>query len=90
VAPPWDTPRLTTTKEKEPLMKLDTKKRKKATRGFEKVYGREKFIFFLFKKHRIGFDPITITRKQNTPLNVNTIMRRLICRLLSRTMARRN
>jgi len=34
-------------------------------------------IFVLFKKHRIGFDPITITRKQNTPLNVNTIMRRL-------------
>ena len=38
-------------------MKLDTKKRKKATRGFEKVYGREKFIFVLFKKHRIGFVP---------------------------------
>jgi 2-polyprenyl-3-methyl-5-hydroxy-6-metoxy-1,4-benzoquinol methylase len=36
-------------KEKEPQMRLDTKKRKKATRGFEKVYGREKLIDQMFQ-----------------------------------------
>ena len=40
-------------------MRLDTKKRKKATRGFEKVYGREKLIdqmFQVFCKGKQGLD----------------------------------
>jgi hypothetical protein len=57
VASPWDTPRSTTTKEKEPLMRLDTKKRKKATRGFKKVYEKEKsmtlLVYQVFEKRSI-------------------------------------
>lgn len=40
-------------------MRVDTKKRKKATRGFEKVYGREKLIdqmFQIFCKGKQGLD----------------------------------
>lgn len=46
-------------KRKEPLMRLDTKKRKKATKGFEKVHGREKLIdqmFQIFCKGKQGLD----------------------------------
>jgi hypothetical protein len=58
VAPPWNNSR-SITKGKEPLMRLDTKKRKKATRGFESVYGREKLIdqmFQIFCKGKHGLD----------------------------------
>jgi len=40
-------------------MRLDTKKRKKATKGFEKVHGREKLIdqmFQIFCKGKQGLD----------------------------------
>jgi hypothetical protein len=40
-------------------MRLDTKRRKKATRGFENVYGRENLIdqmFQIFCKGKQGLD----------------------------------
>jgi hypothetical protein len=44
--------------QKKPLMRLHTKKREKATRGFEKVHGRTKLIdqmFQIFCKGKQGW-----------------------------------
>ena len=50
-------------------MRLDTKKREKATRGFEKVYGREKLVdqmFQVFCKGKQGLDAFLLEREKIT------------------------
>jgi transposase-like protein len=61
VAPPWNNPRETkqTLKRKEPLMKVNTKKRKKARRYFEQMYGRQELIdrmYQIISKGKQGLD----------------------------------
>jgi len=49
--PPWDNPRETkqTHKRKEPLMKVNTRKRRNARRVFEQMYGKQEMIDRMYK-----------------------------------------
>jgi hypothetical protein len=46
--PPWDNPRANISKEKGATMKVNTKQRKKATKGFEQIYGKDELANRMF------------------------------------------
>ncbi|OQB74969.1 MAG: Integrase core domain protein [Deltaproteobacteria bacterium ADurb.Bin135] len=59
--PPWNNPRANSSKEKGATMKVNTKQRKKATQGFEHIYGKDELtnrMFHILSKGKQGIDAL--------------------------------
>jgi DNA-binding transcriptional ArsR family regulator len=59
--PPWDNPRANISKEKGATMKVNTKQRKYATKGFEQIYGKDELanrMFHILTTGKQGIDAL--------------------------------
>jgi len=59
--PPWDNPRANISKEKGATMKVNTKQRKKATHGFQEIYGKGELanrMFHILTTGKQGIDSL--------------------------------